>query len=170
MARIQNENQLQSAIAQALQPVINKVLEKILAENKDLIDEGIYNANTPSVYERTEEFREAWSTEDSTINNNHVSGKFFYDPDKMSVDPDMFQHGSNYYQPNDVREFLANLIYEGRSGPFFGEGYWTRKKELWKLLMNRLGKRRILSYVEEALKEEGINYTRHVAPLTITKG
>ena len=169
MVKIRNETQLQAVIAQALVPVINRVLERIVEDNRGLIQEYIYDNDTPAVYERTEEFKEAWETQSAKVTGDHVKGEFSYAPDKMSVDPGAFQHGSYYYNPNDVREYLATLIYEGRAGPMFGEGFWRNKRDVWDRLIKHLGKRQLLSYVSEALRAEGIAFKRNVkTPLEVT--
>lgn len=169
MVKIRNETQLQAVIAQALVPVINRVLERIVEDNRGLIQEYIYDNDTPAVYERTEEFKEAWEMQSAKVTGDHVKGEFSYTPDKMSVDPGAFQHGSYYYNPNDVREYLATLIYEGGAGPMFGEGFWRNKRDVWDRLIKHLGKRRLLSYVSDALKAEGIAFKRDVkTPLEVT--
>lgn len=169
MVKIRNETQLQTVIAQALVPVVNRVLERIVEDNRGLIQEYIYDNDTPAVYERTEEFKEAWETQSAKVTGDHVKGEFSYAPDKMSVDPGAFQHGSYYYSPNDVREYLATLIYEGGAGPMFGEGFWRNKRDVWDRLIKHLGKRRLLSYVSDALKAEGIAFKRDVkTPLEVT--
>ena len=169
MPKIQNESQLQAAIAQALKPVINRVLEKIVEDNRDLIQEYIYDNDTPEMYERTEEFKEAWETQSAEVTGDHVRGQFSYAPDKMSVDPGAFQHGSYYYNPNDIREYLADIIYQGGAGPLFGEGFWRNKRNVWDRLIKHLGKRRLLSYVSEALQAEGIAFKRDItASLQVT--
>lgn len=169
MVKTRNETQLQAVIAQALIPVINRVLERIVEDNRNLIQEYIYDNDTPSVYERTEEFKEAWETQSAEVAGDHVKGEFFYAPDKMSVDPGAFQHGSYYYSPNDIREYLAEIIYQGGAGPLFGEGFWRNKRDVWNRLINHLGKRRLLSYVSDALRAEGIAFKRDVqTPLEVT--
>lgn len=169
MVKIRNETQLQVVIAQALVSVVNRVLERIVEDNRGLIQEYIYDNDTPAVYERTEEFKEAWETQSAKVTGDHVKGEFSYAPDKMSVDPGAFQHGSYYYNPNDVREYLATLIYEGGAGPMFGEGFWRNKRDVWDRLIKHLGKRRLLSYVSDALKAEGIAFKRDVkTPLEVT--
>ena len=169
MVQIRNETQLQAAIAQALIPVINRVLERIVEDNRGLIQEYIYDNDTPSVYERTEEFKEAWETQSAEVTGDHVKGQFSYAPDKMSVDPGAFQHGSYYYSPNDIREYLAEIIYQGGAGPLFGEGFWRNKRDVWDRLIKHLGKRQLLSYVSEALRAEGIAFKRNVrTPLEVT--
>ena len=169
MVKTRNETQLQAVIAQALIPVINRVLERIVEDNRNLIQEYIYDNDTPSVYERTEEFKEAWETQSAEVAGDHVKGEFFYAPDKMSVDPGAFQHGSYYYSPNDIREYLAEIIYQGGAGPMFGEGFWRNKRDVWNRLINHLGKRRLLSYVSDALRAEGIAFKRGVqTPLEVT--
>lgn len=163
MVKIRNESQLQAAIAQALVPVINRVLERIVEDNRDLIQKYIYDNDTPAVYERTEEFKEAWETQPAEVTGDHVKGEFSYAPDKMSVDPGAFQHGSYYYSPNDIREYLAEIIYQGGAGPMFGEGFWRNKRDVWNMLIKHLGKRQILTYVSDALKAEGIAFKRDVS-------
>ena len=51
----------------------------------------------------------------------------------------------------------------------FGEGFWRNKRDVWDRLIKHLGKRRLLSYVSDALKAEGIAFKRDVkTPLEVT--
>jgi hypothetical protein len=56
--------------------------------------------------------------------NGEVTSKVYHDTNKMESNPDTFKHGSNYYEINDIRYMLPELLNENWSGSFFGENEW----------------------------------------------
>ena len=166
---ITSDRQLKNLIMPLLKEVVDYVLEEILKENKDLIEKIVYDAYDPVTYERTGEFKEAWDKE-SNVNTGEgkVEGEFFYDPSKLTVgypstipgNPQYGQHASaldNF----EMREYLADVIYQGLAGPAFGSGFksgpWSKKRDVWKALNDKVGKAKINELILEGCKRAGLS-------------
>ena len=173
-----NDAQLMNDILPGLTKVVDYMTKKILEENTELIQKLVYDAYTPEEYERTGEFKEAWSTETQSI-RNIVQGKLYYDSRKLTVDFNKGQHGSKF-DNTVVTKYLSEIIYEGLSGAIYEPGYakhshrfkgqaWTKKRNVWRTLLEWLGPNRIRKLFEEGLKQQGIKYSRHKTSLFVMK-
>lgn len=89
-----------------LQIVVDYILEQIRKRNVDEIEVNVYRRGTPSEYNRTRQFQQAWKADKSTIRGNTASGKFHYDPDSMEYDADEAQHAL----PTRHGEMLVNIL------------------------------------------------------------
>ena len=151
---------------------LDYVLQKISERNEDLIMKIIYNNYTPEVYERTDEFRQAWDYSLSS-GGNQVLGTFGYSETSsdsgriMHYVPEKGQHGT----PDsfgelvtsawgDAREYLAEIIYEGKSSHVFGTGPWTRKRNAWEGLINTVESNKLYTWFENGLKYAGLKYRK----------
>lgn len=165
-----NEYELSSIFIPMLHEVVDYMVQKIWNENKELIRKEIYDVYNPIKYNRTGEFREAWDTSvESQVSTQKVQGKFFYDPMSMSVgsnDPysdDFGQHVSAE-SGEDVREYLAEIIYQGLAGPAFGHGGygpWSQKRDAWSLLVSKIGKQKINNLFREGANKVGLPIQGH---------
>lgn len=175
--RLRNEAQVRRYLLghDKIVAVVDYILDKITETNKEIIEEVVYGAYDPTTYERTFEFRDAWGAEKARASGIHVKGEFKYMPDTMHYVPEKAQHGSPsfYIDPEsgnrsshgkfrgDAREYLAEIIYEGLSGPLFGEGAWTSKRNAWEVLMKRLGKATMNQWIREGFARVGLNIKTH---------
>lgn len=181
-----NNQELEQMLMPALEKAIDYVVQKIMEENKEIIEQVVYNSYSPNIYDRTGEFKEAWDIETKT-HGNKVQGTFKYDPDKMSIG-DGGQHSSIYQNDRDVRPYLAEIIYQGFAGdftgtkkanhagkkyaknnPLFAGEAWTRKRDVWKELNNKIGIRKIKQYFEEGMRRNGLNFKGHTASIKVIK-
>lgn len=157
------------AISQ-FEKVVNYVVDKILEENKNVIEEVVYEAGQPSVYNRTGEFKSAW---DKRVERNdgygyNVKGVMEYAPDKMSVGSldvgsiDYGQHISvaGEYEGQDSRAYLADIIYQGLAGPVFGKGYWQNKRNAFEKLVERIKRERFDKIFREGCAMYGLVVTK----------
>lgn len=129
---------MQMAMRTILKDVYNYVLDKIEQENKELINEIVYGAGQPKVYERTYEFRDSWGGNVETKGNSIVA-TFEQDVNKLSYDPDNYIHGS--LESGFIGEYLADIIYNGGSGNKFGDGYWMKQRDAWQPLLDAIDKK-----------------------------
>ena len=149
---------------------INYVIDKIYDENISVIHDVVYMAYSPEEYERTGDFYRAWGAGDTKALNERTSrGTFEYKPDKMSLgstDP----HSSNFAQHigvggefygQDARPYLAELIYQGETGSLFGNGAFRKKRDAWKELNKRIGRRKMKQWMKEGLEKAGLNVKMH---------
>ena len=110
---------------------LDYAMEKLLEQLKINIEKIVYGAGSPNYYERTMEFLNSWETSKPIIKGNIVESELFQNTFAMQSDPDNFTHGSYWYTNNDVREFMAEIIFEGLSGPMFGTGFWSVARDAW---------------------------------------
>lgn len=138
--------------------VVDYILNKIYETNRDIVDRVVYCAYSPTMYQRTDEFKEAWGQKRSpSASGVHVKGEFEYIPDKMSTNPDLAQHASPEPPYDDSRQYLADIIYYGLSGALFGNGGWRKKRDAWNTLLNELGDDKISSFAEQGFRNAGLN-------------
>lgn len=151
---------------------LDYVLQKIAERNEDLIMRIIYNNYTPEVYDRTDEFKEAWDYSLSS-SGNQVLGTFGYTETStdagriMNYIPQKGQHGTpdSFGQEimsawGDAREYLAEIIYEGKSSDVFGNGPWTRKRDVWEPLMKSIDSKAMTTWFERGLQYAGLKYRK----------
>ena len=108
---------------------IEYVTDKIIDELNIQIATQKIGLNSNSFYEPTGEFYSAWKSEINSRLGEYMSGQVGFDYSTLSLDMDNFTHGSNY--GGDVREFMPDIIFGGRSGGLFGEGFWTQERDAW---------------------------------------
>lgn len=155
---------LEQMLKPAIKLAVEYLVQKIWNENRELIRTMIYEDYLPMQYERTGEFREAWETQVHTGNHlsNTVEGRFYYSPYLMHYDSLKAQHGSppKYYE-QDVRPYLAEILYQGLAGHLFGEGRWTVSRNVWKSLEKRLGASKLKKWMKEGFAFAGLNVKSH---------
>lgn len=161
-----------SKLSPPLVVALDYVLQKISERNEELIMKIIYNNYTPEVYERTYEFKEAWDYSLSS-GGNQVLGTFGYSETSiaagniMHYNPSLGQHGTpdsfgeKVMQAwGDAREYLAEIIYQGKSSHVFGRGAWTRKRDVWSPLIKTVSSNRLYTWFSEGLTYAGLKYRR----------
>lgn len=163
---ITNENQIKAAFKPALKQVVDYILDQILEANTKFIKEKVYDKGTPSVYQRTGEFAEAWDKRVWTAvgTGADVRGEFYYDWEKMSIgsdNPESSNYGqhigvSGRYKGVDSRQYLANIIYQGIAGPAFGDGYWREKRDAFDRLISNVGKTNFDKWFQQGCKKYGL--------------
>lgn len=151
---------------------IDYVLQKIAERNEDLILNIIYNNYTPEIYQRTDEFRRAWDYSLSS-GGNQVLGTFSYTETSsdagriMHYNPALGQHGTpdSFGEAimsawGDAREYLAEILYEGKTSYVFGHGPWTRKRDVWSPLIKSVESKALSTWFEQGLKFAGLKYRK----------
>lgn len=168
-----NNQELENMLMPALEKAIDYVVQKIWNDNRELIRTIVYESYQPEEYERTGEFKEAWDTDVKRL-GNFVRGEMKYDPRELTVNYNKWQHGSRYVSNGELNEtvmttYLAEVIYQGLSGDLFGEGPWTKKRDVWAALNREVGIRKIKQYFEEGMRRNGLDFRGHTASLKVTK-
>ena len=168
--RLKNEAQVRRYLLPKLRNVVDYVMHQIKELNAQLIIDIVYRPMGPHsydgspVYQRTYQFAEAWTVEKTKPPHGmHVEGKFKYFPDVMEYNPDATipQHGSNDPNWGSAVDYMADLIYNGRSGLKYGKGYWTEKRDAWSALYEELGSEKLEKFFKEGLEREGLNARFH---------
>lgn len=165
--QIRNNNEFLKVMKPVFKKVVEYVLDKIMETNQKIIWEVVYNADSPSVYERTGEFAEAWSTQVHTASHlkHDVEGSMFYNPSEMSVGSDDMEsadYGQHIgvappYQGVDSRQYLADIIYQGLAGPAFGNGYWRKQRDAFSQVVEQVGPDNFNKWFIEGCRANGIN-------------
>lgn len=121
------------------QQAIMYVTEKILDELSLNIGKlGIGDDSRNLVYNSTGEFNQSFIDDLATRVGEYIIGNVRFDPSNMTLDEENFVHGS--FISGDARQGLAEIIFEGKSGGLFGQGFWTQSRDAWTPTMNRLDK------------------------------
>lgn len=161
MTGIRNNKQLKQVMGPVIKEVIVEILERLDTINKDLINEIVYGAGNPSAYERTYQFRDnAWKIDQSS---RPIAGKTHasldYNPNGMVYVQENAQHGSYYQPPGDAREYLADIIYQGLSGPAFGNGpitgFWAEARDVWSRLIDAT-EGNLDQWIQEGFNKRGL--------------
>lgn len=166
-----NDNEVKAMIIPDLKNVVDYVVQKIWNDNRELVREIVYEAYSPVVYTRTGDFKEAWDT-DVSSGGSAVQGVFKYAPDLMSPHTSMLSG-------EDIREGLAEIIYQGMAGDFTGRyryardnpGFagqaWSSGRNAWVRLKKELGKRKLKNYFVAGLRANGIKFIDRRGALSV---
>lgn len=171
-----NDSQLLAMIMPDFKKVVKYMVDTMLAENRLLIEDMVYRAYDPEEYERTGQFKEAWTT-DSHVTSNVATGELKYDPDKLTS---FGNHHASIIDGQPMDEYLAAVIYEGMSGAIYHQGYakysdqfkgqaWAKSRNVWNALLNYFGEQRFRRYFEKAMSHYGINYKRQASKIFFVK-
>ena len=171
-----NDEELKQMLLAPLKEAVKILMKKILETNKQAIIEKVYNpttrsgAPTDSRYINTYEFEDAWDTAVHTSRHigHDIQGDFFYRPSYMETSNPpskenhyIGQHHGINDEWGDAREYLADIIYQGLSGPAYGNGPWRRKRDAFNELVKIVGKRNFNKWMIEAMEEVGLKVQSH---------
>lgn len=176
MPQARNEQELRNMLRSPIMKAINYVLDKIYDENIGAVHDVVYMAYSPEDYNRTGDLYTAWSKESKSTSSAGM-GEFKYDPSKMSIgstDPnssDFAQHigvGGEFYG-QDARPYLAEIIYQGKTGVLFGNGAFRKKRDAWIELNKRIGRRKMKQWFKEGFEKAGLTVQMHNTPIEVTE-
>ena len=175
--QIKNESQLSSIFVPKLKEAVDYIVQKIWNENRELIRLIVYEAYQPSRYNRTGEFKEAWDTKVNT-KGNHIEGEFYYDWNKLTPgddDPESPRYGQHVSAIDRflMTEYLAEVIYQGKAGPAFGNGVhtgaWADKRDVWATLDKWLSNTTFRRIFEEGMTKAGIPWKKSIGGVNVEK-
>lgn len=173
MIQAKNDEQLKQILLPKIKEAVDLLVQKIWNENRELVRIIVYEAYSPTRYNRTGEFKEAWDT-DSTMNviSGKVQGSFYYNPDKLTPgddNPESPRYGQHVSAIDRMlmTEYLAEVIYQGLSGPAFGHGVesgaWHEKRDVWTQLAKQLGRNKLKTWMKECFDSVGLPVKSHGA-------
>ena len=172
-----NDTEVLAMLHSPIAKAINYVIDKIYDENIGAIHDIVYMAYSPEEYERTGDFYRAWGAGTTkVVNKRTVQGEFTYKPEKMTLgssDPNSSnyaQHIGVYgeYKDIDARPYLAELIYNGATGGYFGDGAFRKKRDAWEELNKRIGRRKMKQWMKEGLEAAGLKVQMHNKAIEVT--
>lgn len=157
---IKNDKELNAIMRNDLYEVVDEVAQIILEKLKENVGEYIYSHRAnPDGYSPLKEdggFLGSWVV-NSLATPKSILANVEQDTESMVLDAEHFIHGSAYKEYySDVRESLAEIIIEGKSGPIFGEGYWRDKRDFWTPLIQSLDAGEFDSIVRTSFSKRGI--------------
>lgn len=159
-----NEADLVNAISRGLLVAVKHTVERIGEENTESINEEIYDSASPTWYEETFDFLNAWDTKASG-GAGHVEGEMFYDSSQIGLG-DIYngQHVS-VVDGSSQAENMPYILYQG------GMGCIQRptNRDAWKNLDKKLTNRAMRGIFEEGLSASGMPWKRKTGAITVTK-
>lgn len=148
------DSELRHFLMPKLKIITESILEGIDEWNKKEIDRAVYDKGSPTVYERSPdfEFREkGWKNEITSETLQEIIGEFYYYPEGLTE----YKHES-VVSGEDMREYLAEIIYEGLAGDIFGQGFWTEKRDAWTRLIRIVGGSKMKTWINRGAKKARI--------------
>ena len=135
MPNITSQVQLQFLMNSVVAEVLDEVTEQLLRKLEDFIHQVVYNPYDPVKYDRLYfegGLAGAWNQNVAKSFGNYVESSIEYNPSKLDIDIEQFQHGSLLSDGyTDIRESLVEIITEGKSGNLFGDGFWRQPRDFW---------------------------------------
>ena len=154
-----NESEVKAFLAPKIQIIVEEILKGIEEWNKKEINRVVYSFS-PAEYERTYEFRDAWTGEITESGGDGTTGEFKYDPEGLSVSQGV--HASilmDEGQLISVADGLADIIYNGLAGDIFGHGFWTAERDAWKELIRIVGGPKMRTWIRAGARKAGLHIT-----------
>lgn len=157
MATVKTWKQLEAALQKARDKALKGTGEKTKELVKDEIEKEVYSI-PQGTYERTGDLKNTM-TDFPLENKGNVSQvKIAHDTDKMSYNASKFQHGSDYWSPNDYRKYVAQTVHDGTSGSLFGEnGHWREPKPYMDNAKKEMKDGKYKAFMIEMLKKDGLD-------------
>ena len=120
---------MEKLVDEALEDASDEVIEIF---KKDYILKYVYIDN-PKMYQRTNDFLNAWNWTPIKKEINKISKEMWYNPGMMSSNIDLYQHGSVYSRPPVVIASLMEILDKaGRSSSLWLSNGVDRKEPYWK--------------------------------------
>lgn len=162
MAQCKSEAEVLAFLSPKLEVIMKSVAEGLDEWNKKEIDRNVYSKGSPEEYPRSMEFRDAWknSTEGGS---GEATAKLEYDPEQMSMQGYVTSFGdvnfthTSVVDGSDVRDGLADIIYNSGAGPVFGSGFWTSPRNAWAALINVINQgAKMRTWINRGAKNAGL--------------
>lgn len=162
-----NDKELRDSIMSDLSSIVEEVTDKIFDELRNSIETNVYGAGTPDWYSRRMDdhgLLGSFDKEGVLRSGNMVRERILGNTDSMELTPDEFVHGSNYWDRDDVRDILYDIIINGQNSPehprvgkLFGEsGFWTEPRDFWTPIVDLIKDGRADRMIEKAFDSRGI--------------
>lgn len=161
MIDLTNEEAIKKWLQPKIEIIVQEILEGIKEWNVKEIDRVVYGAGEPKEYQRTFEFRDkAWDSKITKSTIDEVEGTFEYAPDnittlKRGTHASVFLNEGNL---DDIRPYLAEIIYEGLAGSILGNGFWREKRDAWSALLKIADEKgsKMKTWINRGAKKAGL--------------
>jgi hypothetical protein len=154
-----NDEELNNVLLKEFQEIMDYVSQNILDKIIESMDDVVYDAGTPAKYKRNRMnggLLGSFKRDDAKIKGQTIESLVEHDPNSMKFNPMEYTHGSFYYDPTDIREFLITIIREGKSGPLFGSGYWMENRDFWNPVIENIKNGSYDYIIEQEMDSRGI--------------
>ena len=156
MPTFKDLNSLFKHIEKKVAESMNDVGKVVAEETKTTINDVVYSQQ-PKEYERTFQLRDSITNFPARVEGNTVVVEIDHDTSLIISDPDNFTHGSNFYDPKDISEFLDVIVHEGKSGDLFGDGYWRKERRYFDVTVKKLiQSKKHIDALKKSLNKNGI--------------
>lgn len=149
MPTFNNDEELSEAATDGLDQAMNYMMGELLIENEKKVQKTVYDAYSPDVYKRTDDFKLAWDI-DHSKSGKSVEGEFYFEPSNLSVNPSELQHTDIY--GDSVADEMADLIYQSGPGLF----HRPTKRNAWKKTDKWFSKNKITELYQRGMKRAGL--------------
>jgi hypothetical protein len=158
MAKIDTWDGLENVIYSIVIDALNEVGEYVASKMRFFIDKNIYSAYDPKDYDRTSDFLHSVVVDSPKRVRNEARVKVHHDTSKLELDEENFLHGSEFWSPTDIREYLPEILAFNGSGNLFGVNQpWHKRSNYWYDTLDALQKNGELTKVlKQALKKRGL--------------
>lgn len=159
-----NNADLVNAISRGLLVAVGHTMTRIGDENTNSINEEVYDVASPTWYEETFDFLNAWDTKTSG-GGGHVEGEMFYNSSHIGLgDIDNGQHVSVVNGASQA-ENMPYILYQASMGCIQRPTH----RDAWKNLDRKLTNRAMRGIFEEGLSASGMPWKRKTGAITVTK-
>jgi hypothetical protein len=167
MLPITNDTIMTQVLIHDMGEIMEIVIKNLLKTMKGQIQQYVYAAysslsNSPDKYQRqgSAGFGESWISTSQTA-GNIITSTLEQDLNIMSLNPPDFIHGSLHWDPNDIREYLVNILVENAWGSWFGENQpWMTARDFWNPFIQMLDNGEIEKEVEAQFVLRGIQFIK----------
>lgn len=164
MPTLTNEQEIKRWLQPKIEIIVQEILNGIEEWNEKEITRVVYNAGTPHEYVRVnseEDFLHAWDGKIVDSSVEEVTGEFKYAPEKMSniLDAQHIGQHNSIVTGEDIRPYLAEIIYEGKAGDIFpSRGFWNEKRDAWSALLKiaKVDGAKMKTWINRGAKRAGI--------------
>ena len=163
MAQCRSEAEVLAFLSPKLEILMQPVAEGMREWNEKEIDRVVYAAGSPEEYFRTYQFRDVAWHESVEGGDGEATAKLEYTPEFMEMGsniPGFADYGTHVsvVDGSDVRDALADIIYNSGAGPIFGAGFWTAPRgEAWTRLLKIIGGSKMKTWINRGASVAGLN-------------
>lgn len=153
--KIRTFKELEQALLNATRSALEDISGKVAEITRDEIDSVVY-AEPEGEYKRTYQLRNSMKEWPVQQSGNVFESEIKHDIDMIKSKPDIFQHGSRYWTPQEYSKYIPVTIHRGLSGPLFGHGHWRRPKPYMTNTVKRLkGRKEHVTEMKKSLNRQG---------------
>jgi hypothetical protein len=161
---ITSPEQLKMLLTFDLEIVFDELMDAIVKELKKQMDIAVYDAYSPSFYNRQGDsggLRSLWEKSHVLQGAGGITAVIEEHPENLNNDPDLFIHGSNFWgDVTDITDMLSGIVIGGGSGPLFGYGAWSEPRDFWTPLIEMIEAHKFDGIIEGVLKRLGLTFEK----------